>query len=151
MNQLPCSISSRFPRRRDGGGFPRRAAPGFALPVVVFFMVVVAMLVAAMTRLSMVSRAGTDIELQAERAQWAAKSAMEYMRHAATVRSADVCDVMPPVPEGFRLVVEKCSVPEPAGSEKPVTIILRVETAGGDLSSPEYASWREQARIPRGG
>lgn len=110
---------------------------GFALPMVVFFMVVVGMLVAGMTRLSMLNRASTDLELQSERARWVARSAVEYWRHYAGHDSP--CDRQWPTTEGFRVVIEHCDAK---------TLVLRAETAPGDLSAPEYVSWRESAQQP---
>lgn len=104
--------------------------------MVVFFMVVVGMLVAGMTRLSMLNRASTDLELQSERAHWVARSAVEYWQYHAGDDST--CDGQWPATDGFRLVIEHCDAK---------TLVLRAETAAGDLSAPDYVSWRES--VPR--
>lgn len=138
VNQLRCSISLPSRDGRALRAASNKGERGFALPMVVFFMVVVGMLVAGMTRLSMLNRASTDLELQSERAHWVARSAVEYWRHAAGHDKP--CDRQWPSTDGFRVVIEHCDAN---------TLVLRAETAGGDLSAPDYVSWRESAKQPR--
>lgn len=67
----------------------RQPHSGFALPAIVFMIVVVALLVAAMSQILNVSSGITDIRTQSARAFWAAKAGAEWA--AYQINSANSC------------------------------------------------------------
>lgn len=72
---------------------------GFALPAVIFLLVVVTLLLGYMARMSAASSSATDLRLLGTQAYWAAQSANEWAAYQISQNSS----ACPTVPSGFTL------------------------------------------------
>lgn len=115
---------------------------GFALPTVIFLMVIVAMLLGTMVKLSTQQSASVDLALLSARADLAARSALEWATYE--IRQHHSCASVSPEPSlaGFTISVENCQRNEfQEGTDTRVRYDLDIiaESAGGDRTSPDYA------------
>lgn len=115
---------------------------GFALPTLIFLMVIVAMLLGTMVKLSTQQSASVDLALLSARADLAARSALEWATYE--IRQNHNCAAVSTEPTlaGFTISVENCQRSEfEEGADTRVRYDLNIiaESAGGDHTSPDYA------------
>lgn len=115
---------------------------GFALPTIIFLMVIVAMLLGTMVKLSTQQSASVDLALLSARADLAARSALEWATYE--IRQNHSCAAVSTEPSltGFAISVENCQRNEYLeGTDTRVRYDLDIiaESAGGDHTSPDYA------------
>lgn len=117
-------------------------ANGFALPSVIFLMVIVAMLLGTMVKLSIQQSASVDLALLSARADLAARTALEWATYE--IRQHHNCAAVSSEPElaDFTISIENCQRNEYLeGTDTRVRYDLDIvaETAGGNRTSPDYA------------
>lgn len=116
---------------------------GFALPMVIFLMVVVSLLLGFMVRFSQQQSASVDLALLASRADFAARSASEWASYQVTMTEA--CPGPAPDIAGFDISVD-CAVsaydeasPDGSNNRFRYDLVIQAETAGMASDAADYA------------
>lgn len=122
---------------------PDRRERGFALVAAMFVMIVIAMAIAAMLRLSVTQTATVDLALQQARAYQAARAGLEWGVNRA-MRDQPCSGSL--ALEGFAVAVVCSATPGPDLPEEGRSGVLfhRIEATAqfGQVGSPDYA-WRQ--------
>lgn len=123
-------------RKMDNGGF--------ALPAVIFMMVIVTLLIAYMVRIQVTQSATTNMRLLGTQAYWAAKSGAEWAayqihRSAPGAGCSNATGAM--TIDGFQISVG-CSSNSYLEGGKNVYLyqIVVLSTSGAAVGSPDYVS-----------
>ena len=112
---------------------------GFALPAVIFMMVIVVLLITAMTRLISTQSAISDLQLLGVRAFWAAKAGAEWAAHRINVTHA--CATGNLTINGFQVTVGCASNSYiEAGNTVSVYEVNVVAQYGSDPGGVDYVS-----------
>ena len=117
----------------------RHQRNGFALPAVIFMMVIVALLIMYMSRLLTTEAAAGNIALLGARAYWAAQSANEWA--AYEINRTDACPTAPAgfTITGFSIVFNCTATPYLEGAN--AGVIFEVSSRAVYGSSPAEADY----------
>jgi hypothetical protein len=116
---------------------------GFALPTVIFMVVIVAALMAAMMKLQTSQSADVDMLLLKARTDLAVQSGAEWASYRISVSKA--CPTSPPSMPGITLSVLRCDVStfnESGTLNDRFDVTLEAVTTGVDRNNENYASSR---------
>ena len=122
---------------------------GFALPTVIFFLIIVASIVGTMAKLSSNQAGSTALSIQSARAYYAAKSGVEWaayqIKNSASCSGANL--ILTSGLNGFTVAVSCISTNTFVEGGKTVTIyeISSTATSGIYASSPDYVYRRISA------
>ena len=117
---------------------------GFALPAVIFMMVIVTLLIVAMVRIQVTQSATTDLRLLGTHAYWAAKSGAEwaaYQIHRSAPGAGCTNAIGTMTIDGFQVSVS-CSSNSylEGGNSVYLYQIIVLSTSGAAVGSPDYVS-----------
>lgn len=119
----------------------RQYHKGFALPAVIFLMVVVALLVAYMSRLLTSETAASNLAILGTRAYWAAQAANEWAAYEINRNIA--CPAVPAnfTINGFRIVFSCAATPYLEGGVSGVIFEVSSRAVyGNDPAEADYVS-----------
>lgn len=116
---------------------------GFALPTVIFLMVIVAGLLASMVKLSMQQSASVDLILLSSKADTATRSALEWATYE--IKTNNACPGTAPEIDHHTITISCAATsfeeasPTVANNRFRYDLVIRAESAAGDRTSPDYA------------
>ena len=116
-------------------------AQGFALPAVIFMMVVVTLLITYMARIQNTQSATGDLRLQGTRAYWAAKAGVEWAAYQVNRNNNCAAATGTLVLNGFQVAVACASRSyTEAGNTVSLYQVSVLAQSAGSVSDPDYVS-----------
>ena len=114
---------------------------GFALPAVIFLMVIVTLLITYLARIQNTQSAVGDLRLQGSRAYWAAKAGAEWAAYQININNSCAAATGNLTINGFQVAIG-CNASSYIEAGNTVTLydVSVLAQSGGMVSGPDFVS-----------